>query len=102
MDCKINWTDKAWKTYENNIEYLFNNFTEIEVSNFVNTVDRKLALLAKQPQIGQYKSKKQQNIRQTILHKRVVLIYLHKPSKNEIDLLVFWNTAQHPKKLIIK
>jgi plasmid stabilization system protein ParE len=101
MDCKINWTDKAWDTYEENINYLLTNWTLKELNNFVQTVDRKITLLAKYPKLGSSKSTKQLNIRCTIIHKRIVLIYKHKPLKNEIDLLVFWNTKQHPRKLIV-
>jgi hypothetical protein len=32
----------------------------------------------------------------------VALIYKYKPQKNEIDLLVFWNTYRNPGKLNVK
>lgn len=65
-------------------------------------VDKRLAILSKQPLIGNPRSKKHPNIRSTLVHKRVLLIYKHKPSINEIDLLVFWNTYQNPRKLKVK
>jgi plasmid stabilization system protein ParE len=102
MDCKVNWTDKAWDSYESNIKYLQTEWTEKEVSNFVVMVDRKVLQLAKHPQIGNAKNNKQPNIRCTVIHKRILLVYKHKPLKKEIDLLIFWNTAKHPKKLKVK
>lgn len=102
MACKINWTHTAWKSYEANLQYLLKEWTEKEVSSFVETVDKKLANLSKQPQIGSARNKKHPNIRHIIVHKRVALIYKHKPSKNEIDLLIFWNTWQNPRKLNVK
>ncbi len=38
MDCKINWTDRAWFTYESNILYLELAWTAKEISNFVLSV----------------------------------------------------------------
>jgi plasmid stabilization system protein ParE len=102
MDCKINWTDRAWFTYESNILYLELAWTAKEISNFVLSVDKRLTNLSKHPRIGNARNTKYPNIRSTLVHKRILLIYKHKPSKNEIDLLVFWNTAQNPKKLKVK
>jgi plasmid stabilization system protein ParE len=79
MDCKINWTNRAWLTYEANIDYL-----------------------SKNPRIGRRRDTKYPNIRSTLVHKRILLVYKHKPLKNEIDLLVFWNTYQNPKKLKVQ
>jgi len=102
MDCKINWTNRAWLTYIANIEYLELAWTPKEISNFVMLVDKKLTLLAKTPGMGSQRSKSYPNICCTLVHKRVLLIYKYKPSKNEIDLLVFWNPYQNPRKLKVK
>ena len=102
MGCKINWTSRAWLTYEANILYLQKEWTAKEISNFVISVDKKIASLSRQPAIGKPRNKKYPQIRFTVIHKRVALIYKHKPSKNEIDLLVFWNTDRNPGKLKVK
>lgn len=102
MDCKINWTNRAWHTYKANIDYLAEAWTAKEISNFVVLVDKRLANLSKQPRIGNPRNKKHPNIRATLVHKRILLIYKHKPATNEIDLLVFWNTYQNPRKLKVK
>lgn len=52
MDCKINWTNRAWLTYKANIDYLEKEWTAKEISNFVLLVDKRLANLSKHPQIG--------------------------------------------------
>lgn len=98
MACKINWTNRAWLTYEANIEYLETSWTSKEISIFVELVDKKLNGLS-HPRIGNPRNKKYPNIRSTLVHKRILLVYKHKPLKNEIDLLVFWNTSRNPKKL---
>lgn len=102
MACKLNWTNRAWITYRVNIDYLKEAWTAKEVSNFISLTDKLLANLSKNPRIGNPRNKKYQNIRSTLVHKRILLIYKHKPLKNEIDLLVFWNTYQNPRKLKVK
>ncbi|MBZ4187631.1 type II toxin-antitoxin system RelE/ParE family toxin [Niabella beijingensis] len=99
MAVKINWTNRAWKTYESNIKYLQDAWTQREVNNFIEQTDKLILRLSRFPQSGRSRNKKYQNIRCAVLHKRVLLIYKYKPIKNEIDLLVFWNTWQNPKKL---
>lgn len=99
MDCKINWTLRAWKTYEANIEYLQNAWTQQEINNFIELTDKQILRLSRFLKLGSSRNNTSQNIRCVVLHKRVLLIYKHKPVKNEIDLLVFWNTWQNPKKL---
>jgi plasmid stabilization system protein ParE len=99
MDCKVSWTNKAWKTYEANINYLKESWTQKEIVSFILLVDRKILSLSKYPRIGISRNKKYPNIRSTVVHKRILLIYKHKPQKNEIDLLVFWNTYSNPHKL---
>lgn len=99
MACKINWTIRAWKTYSANIHYLEKTWTVKEISKFVITVDKKLSVLSKHPQTGSPRNKSYPNIRYLSVHKRVLLIYKHSPQKNEIDLLVFWNTYLNPRKL---
>ncbi len=93
MDCKINWTPRAWQTFKANIDYLQEAWTEKEISSFVVLVDKKLNNLSKNPEIGNPRNKKHQNIRSTLVHKRVLLVYKYKPLKKEIDLLVFWNAS---------
>jgi plasmid stabilization system protein ParE len=102
MACKVNWTNRAWLTFESNIAYLQKEWTVKEISNFVASIDKKIAILSSQPEIGKSRNKKYPHIRFTLIHKRVALIYKYKPQKNEIDLLVFWNTYRNPGKLNVK
>ena len=70
MACKINWTPRAWRTYEANIKYLEEEWTEKEICSFILSVDKKIANLSKQPRIGSSRNKKNPNIRCTLVHKR--------------------------------
>jgi plasmid stabilization system protein ParE len=102
MVFKIAWTPKALQTYVDNMQYLRTAWTEKEVKNFALTVEKKLSTLSKQPGIGAPRNKRHQNIRHTVLHKRVSLIYRINKSKGQIELLRFWNTYQNPVKLKAK
>ena len=102
MVFKIAWTLKALQTYLENMHYLQTAWTEREVRNFALTVEKKLSTLSKQPGIGAPRNKRQQNIRHTVLHKRVSLIYRINKNKGQIELLRFWNTYQNPVKLKAK
>lgn len=99
MACKISWTPQAWKTYSANIEYLQTHWTEKEIKTFVFAVEEKLTNLANHPGIGTPRDNKHPNIRHTVIHRRIVLIYRHKPLKGEIELLIFWNTHQYPRNI---
>ena len=97
MVCKIIWLPRALQTYIYTIEYLQLNWTETEVENFKLLVKRKIENISYHPKLGSARDNSNQNIRLTLVHKRVALIYKYKPSRNEIELMVFWNTSKDPK-----
>jgi plasmid stabilization system protein ParE len=100
MDCKINWTNTTWISYESNSLYLELAWTAKEISNFVLSVEKRLDNLAKHPRIGNTRYKKYPTKYSFYFSSQKNLtIYKYKPLKSEIDLLLFWNTSQNPKKL---
>lgn len=99
MVYQVIWTLKALESYVANMKYLERAWTEKEVKNFAALVEKKIKMLSGQPEIGSSRNKRQPHIRQTVVHKRVLLIYRVKPKKKEIELLLFWNTYQNPSKL---
>ena len=98
MACKVNWTPKAWQTFNENITYLEENWTRNEIIHFISLVDEKVINLSHHPKIGSARNTKYPNVRFTLVHKRVALIYRYKPRRNEVVLLVFWNTYLNPNK----
>jgi hypothetical protein len=70
-----------------------------EIKKFVTSVDKKLFNLSNHPRIGTVRNRKYPNVRFTLIHKRVALIYKIQSRKKEIQLLAFWNTYQNPIKL---
>ena len=99
MVCKIIWLPRAIQTYIANIQYLQANWTEKELEHFKALVEQKIENISHHPKLGSARSKSTSHIRFTLIHKRVALIYKYKPSRDEIELMVFWNTSQNPRKM---
>ena len=102
MVCEIIWLPRAIQTYISNIEYLQTNWTKKEVEHFKVLVEKKIENISNHPKLGSARGKSQPNIRFTLVHKRVALIYNYKPSHNIIELMVFWNTSQNPRKMKLR
>lgn len=100
MVYKIVWTAKALESYVSNMQYLAQAWTEKEVKRFAALVEKRIKRLSQQPETGTPRNKKQLNIRHTVLHKRVSLIYRVKPQKKELELLLFSEHLSKPLKII--
>jgi len=95
---KIIWSNLAIRTYISNISYLQQEWTQKEIDNFIKSTERKLELLKSQSNIGTLTNKRL-HIRKTLIVKRILLIYRYKPRKDEIELIQFFNTWQHPRQM---
>ena len=98
MVYKIIWSPLAIRSYVSNIEYLETAWTKNETVKFVSAVENKISLLKIHPKVGKLTAKRL-NLRQTAIHKRIILIYRIKPLKNEVELVRFFNTYQSPRRL---
>ena len=98
MVVQIEWSEKAEDTFDSIIAYLEKDFTQREVTNFVNRVYEKLELLQSFPKIGVPNTRKKNTYR-TLVHKKITLVYHYKPIKKEIVLITFWNNLQNPARL---
>jgi plasmid stabilization system protein ParE len=101
MVYEVTWTLKAVDSYARNMLYLEQSWTQREIEIFISALQRKLDVISRHPYVGSARSKKDHNTRFTILNKRVILIYKVKSRNKQIEILLFWNTWQHPKKLKI-
>jgi len=99
MVYEIAWTATAIKTFEECIKYIQDRWTDREIKNFAALVDDKIKLLSTQPNIGRPRNKKHPDIRITILHKRVSLIYRVTAKSKRIEILFIWNNYKHPARL---
>jgi len=92
---EVIWPPEAIASFSDIVSYLRETFSEKEVDKFADRVDAKLERIKFHPRLGSIKNKKS-NVRKTVIHKKVILIYKYKPLRKEIYLLRFWSTLQDP------
>lgn len=98
---EIIWSTKASITFDENIKFLEDNWSDNEVERFVNLANRTINTITYQP-LAFPKYKKYYNIRKVLVVKQVSLFYKYYPKQNKIQLLVFFNNFQKPSKLKLK
>jgi hypothetical protein len=97
MGPEIIWTKKAIETFGKRIAYLEEHWTEKEIFNFTDRVNKYLISLKTQPLMFR-KSARLKNTHIGVIIKQVSLIYRVKSSKNSIELIAFIDNRQNPKK----
>lgn len=95
---KISWTPTARRTYFNVLDHLEKTWAEREIQNFINEVDNLLDQIKHNPGMFE-ESKKKKNVRKGFITKHNTLYYRVMPRKKELQLLLFWDNRQDPKKL---
>mgnify|MGYP003997374893 CR=1 FL=1 len=91
----VKWTPKADESFDKVIEYLRNEWTQNEISNFAKMTLNIIKSISVFPKM--FKEDKENNIRIASINKIISLIYREK--RNQIELLYFWNNKQNPSKL---
>ena len=99
MPSDIIWMPNAINSYIKIIRYLQTNWTQKEIENFQLLSEEKIRNISNHPHLGIARNYKNPDIRYTLIHKRVALVYRYNQIKNKIELLLFWNTSQNPKKI---
>jgi plasmid stabilization system protein ParE len=98
MTYSIIWSPDALMSFEERIEYLKINWTEKEIINFRQRVNEYLEVLKETPFIGK-KPNKLKNLHIGLIIKPVSLIYRVKTTAKEIELVLFIDNRQNPKKI---
>ncbi len=98
MAILIKWSDEAVKTFDENIDYLMKEWSEMEIKNFIRQTNAKIKSIELNPKLYRY-SEKNPHIRRVLINKNITLFYQYLPTKKEVILLSFWNNRQDPKKL---
>jgi len=99
MVYEIVWTERAEESYISNLAYLQKDWTPSEVQKFILTVERKLDNLSKHPYIGSRQDARRAAVRNTIINKRISLVYRIRRRLHMVELILFWNTYQNPSRL---
>ncbi|MGM0530410.1 MAG: type II toxin-antitoxin system RelE/ParE family toxin [Bacteroidota bacterium] len=95
---KISWTPTAKRTYFKVLDYLAQNWTKREVTNFMNEVESLLTRITDNPEMFQA-SRKKKNVRKALITKHNTLYYRIKTKNKELELITFWDNRQDPQKL---
>ena len=94
MALRIEWTQEAISNYNAIIDYLTEKWTEREAERFAEKVNATLRILATGKVRFRYSAQK--NIYEVLVSKQNLLVY--RMNSENIQLLAFFDTRQHPKK----
>ncbi len=101
MATVVVWSDQAERTYDANIEYLKDAWTDNEIKKFVLRVEYVILNLLDNPKLYPV-SEKNKTVRRVVINKHITLYYRYKVSKKIVELASFWNVHQDSKKLKFK
>lgn len=94
---QVLWSDSAKDTFHQIVTYLERAWSEKEVANFVQRVDKMLSTIQRYPEMCR-PSAKRKNVRICVLDKHTQIVYHYKQGKNQIEILLFWGMKQNPSK----
>jgi plasmid stabilization system protein ParE len=98
MSYTIFWSPDAESSFDDKINYLTIHWTEKEIRNFRTRVRNYLALLSEEPHIGKTLGTTK-NLHIGLIIKRVSLIYRILEDEHEVELVLFIDNRQDPKKI---
>ncbi len=93
----IIWSPKARITYFQILDYLEQNWSPKEILNFTSRTEKVLELISTHPKLFHYSRSK--DIFKCVLNRQISLFY--RIRGENIELLLFWDARQDPKKLKI-
>lgn len=97
MGYEIVWTPTALRTFQKNIDYLEEHWTEREIISFVTRTSDVLDTLSNAPLIFR-ESYKIKNTRVGVIIKQISVVYRVKPRKKVIELITFIDNRADTKK----
>jgi plasmid stabilization system protein ParE len=98
MNYTIIWSPDALSSFDDRIQYLKIHWTEKEITNFKARVKKYLVTLAEEPLIGK-RPGKHKNLHMGLIIKPVSLIYRVNKIRKEIELVLFIDNRQDPRKI---
>ncbi len=97
MARSVTWSPAAKRSYYQILEYLEKNWTQKELSAFINRTEEAIGHICDNPQLYPYS--KESDTHKCVLVKQVTLFYRKQGSA--IELLVFWDSRQDPARLLV-
>lgn len=98
MTYQVTWTNKARDTYNQNLDYLLQNWEEKVYFDFVNRVEVVIDHIRQNPKMF-VAIDANRNIYRCVVTKHISLFY--QLAGNSVSLLLFWNNFQEPEKLLL-
>ena len=98
MSLPIVWLPESIETFNDNLLYLEEQWTNQVINTFLDRVEEVLERIAENPALYPVYRKEEQ-IHRCVVNEHISLYYRIK--ENQIDLLTFWNAHQNPKRLKI-
>jgi plasmid stabilization system protein ParE len=93
----IIWSKRAGETFQKNIDYLKENWTEVEVKKFITRVFSYLETLSEEPLISR-KTYKTKNTHIGVIIPHISVVYRIKPKSNTLEIVTFIDNRQSSKK----
>ena len=97
MTRSVTWSTTAQRSYYQVLEYLDENWTQKELSAFINRTEEAIGHICDNPLLYPYS--KESDTHKCVVVKQVSLLYRKQTSV--IELLVFWDSRQDPAKLLL-
>lgn len=91
------WTDEAITSLDETVNYLLKEWTDKEVQKFFKYLDQFLSNVSRHPEMCR-PSQRRKDIRLGVLNKHTRLVYMYKPVKKQISILLLWHFKRDPKK----
>jgi len=95
---KINWTKRAYKSYDEIIENLLERWSKKQVDEFINQTNKTIEQIQQNPYMYQQVSDKNKHIRKGFVNRFTSMFYQVRPKKEEINILKFWDNRRNPDK----
>jgi plasmid stabilization system protein ParE len=90
------WSNRALADLQNIIDYLTDNWTQREIKNFAQRLDKRLNLISVNPNLFP-KTTRRRNVRKSVLTRHTVIYY--KRVDNVVTIVTLFDPRQNPKKL---
>jgi plasmid stabilization system protein ParE len=96
---KILWSEQALTDLQNILDYLTENWTQRELKNFSQRLDKRINLIRHYPNLFPSSSTKK-SIRRSVLTKHTTIYY--QVQTQTLKIVTLFDTRQNPKKLKFK
>lgn len=93
---KIIWSEEADQNVDAVLDYLENNWSEREVSNFITKLQERISLISEQPKLFP-KSELIEGARRSVLTKQITVYY--RLYSQQIEIIYVFDTRQDPDRL---